>query len=466
MIDPSVSVPIARRTIPAATAAPLPLELPQVLRSSAHGIAGLAADRAPARNRVGRADVGPFAQVGLAEDHRARRPKPRYQRRVAIGDVAGQRQAARGRRQRSRDLDIVFDQDRLAGDDPERAAARVERLGLVDGGGIDREHGVGRAIDPRDALQRGAHIALGRRLRRQGGSAAIPDGAGAAAIGTEGGGAVAHPATASNPSDVNLRMRPLLDSLLPVGRNRHFVEVHRVVMAGSDGRTSGEFMHIRFSLLVGAAILLPNAAFAQATDTTPAAPAAAQPQSATPAPAATPTAEPEPADDYGDDEGAIVVTGSRTLPGSVVGDIPPENTLDSRDVRATGATNISELLDAIAPRDRQRPRPRRRGAGAASERPAHLRLPRASRHPHRSDQPGRDPARGSRAQIWLSRRPEGREHRPSQPLPLDRGAGRGHHRDRRWLCRRQRRCHAADDRQGRSHDLQPPRRRQWHADRG
>ena len=33
--DPSVSVPIAYRTIPAATAAPLPLELPQVLRSSA-----------------------------------------------------------------------------------------------------------------------------------------------------------------------------------------------------------------------------------------------------------------------------------------------------------------------------------------------------------------------------------------------------------------------------------------------
>ena len=35
--------------------------------------------------------------------------------------------------------------------------------------------------------------------------------------------------------------------------------------------------------------------------------------------------------------------------GSVVGDIPPENTLDARDVRATGATNINELLDALAP---------------------------------------------------------------------------------------------------------------------
>ena len=44
----------------------------------------------------------------------------------------------------------------------------------------------------------------------------------------------------------------------------------------------------------------------------------------------------------------IVVTGSK-LPGSVVGDIPPENVLTQGDVRATGATNINDLLDAIAP---------------------------------------------------------------------------------------------------------------------
>src|SRR5512132_3795844 len=36
--DPSVSVPIARRTSPAATAAPLPLDEPQGLRSSAQGL--------------------------------------------------------------------------------------------------------------------------------------------------------------------------------------------------------------------------------------------------------------------------------------------------------------------------------------------------------------------------------------------------------------------------------------------
>src|SRR3954453_7211243 len=38
VIDPSVSVPIARRTNPAATAAPLPLDDPHGLRSSAQGL--------------------------------------------------------------------------------------------------------------------------------------------------------------------------------------------------------------------------------------------------------------------------------------------------------------------------------------------------------------------------------------------------------------------------------------------
>ena len=51
--------------------------------------------------------------------------------------------------------------------------------------------------------------------------------------------------------------------------------------------------------------------------------------------------------DEGDEED-IVITGSRPR-GSVVGDIPPEDTLDARDVRATGATNINDLLDALAP---------------------------------------------------------------------------------------------------------------------
>ena len=74
-------------------------------------------------------------------------------------------------------------------------------------------------------------------------------------------------------------------------------------------------------------------------------PAEAAPAPADPAPAAAPASQP--ADEFGEEE-EIVVTGARAR-GSVVGDIPPENTLDARDVRATGATNINELLEAIAP---------------------------------------------------------------------------------------------------------------------
>jgi len=60
---------------------------------------------------------------------------------------------------------------------------------------------------------------------------------------------------------------------------------------------------------------------------------------------------PDITDDLGDDTGdstPIVVTGVKPR-GSVVGDIPPEQTLDSRDIQATGATSIDELLTALGP---------------------------------------------------------------------------------------------------------------------
>jgi outer membrane cobalamin receptor len=63
----------------------------------------------------------------------------------------------------------------------------------------------------------------------------------------------------------------------------------------------------------------------------------------TPAPA---PVEPDPIDEEDGGE-TIVVTGQRPR-GSVVGDIPPENVLNGRDIRATGATTISELLEAVA----------------------------------------------------------------------------------------------------------------------
>jgi hypothetical protein len=50
-------------------------------------------------------------------------------------------------------------------------------------------------------------------------------------------------------------------------------------------------------------------------------------------------------DEYDGEE--IVVVGQKPR-GSVAGDIPPENVLDPRDIRATGATSINELLDSIA----------------------------------------------------------------------------------------------------------------------
>lgn len=62
--------------------------------------------------------------------------------------------------------------------------------------------------------------------------------------------------------------------------------------------------------------------------------------------------------------GAIVVTGSR-LRGAVEGDIPPEIVLDPRDIRATGAGSIAELLEAIAPQTRS-------GSGRGGGRPVML----------------------------------------------------------------------------------------------
>ena len=98
----------------------------------------------------------------------------------------------------------------------------------------------------------------------------------------------------------------------------------------------------RTYLLAGVSYALFSAAPAWAQQP----PAAAEAGEAQPTEAAPP--EGLPLDEFEEDGEAIVVTGSRPR-GSVVGDIPPENTLDARDVRATGATDINELLEALAP---------------------------------------------------------------------------------------------------------------------
>src|SRR3982750_1926328 len=117
-------------------------------------------------------------------------------------------------------------------------------------------------------------------------------------------------------------------------------------------------MNIRSSLLVSTVLLFPIAAPAQAQQgsdqpagsSTTSQPAAAAVAAPTPTPAPTEaTGGGAPADaEDAPEEPEIVVVGARPR-GSVIGDIPPENTLDARDVRATGASNINELLDAIAP---------------------------------------------------------------------------------------------------------------------
>src|SRR5438128_1515967 len=95
------------------------------------------------------------------------------------------------------------------------------------------------------------------------------------------------------------------------------------------------------TLLASAALLLPaaNRAHAQQAPASTPQPSTAQPGANAGAPQAGEEIPEEP---------DIVIVGQKPR-GSVIGDIPPENTLDARDVRATGATSITELLDALAP---------------------------------------------------------------------------------------------------------------------
>ncbi|HEY7006994.1 MAG TPA: TonB-dependent receptor [Sphingomicrobium sp.] len=112
----------------------------------------------------------------------------------------------------------------------------------------------------------------------------------------------------------------------------------------------------RVTLLGGVAVVaLASPVVAQQAPTAqteqPAAPAAAEPgptqQPANASSAQEDTTAAQAVEDYGDEE-AIVIQGTRAR-GSVIGDIPPQNILDSRDVRATGATSIDDLLEALAP---------------------------------------------------------------------------------------------------------------------
>ena len=124
--EPSVSVPIASRTMPAATAAPLPLELPQALRSSAHGLCVWPPTALQPEIE--------WVERMFAHSLRLVLPRmtaPAARSRATSGasrlvTLFGKREAAGGRRQRPGAFDIVLDQHRLAGERPAQAA-RVDR---------------------------------------------------------------------------------------------------------------------------------------------------------------------------------------------------------------------------------------------------------------------------------------------------------------------------------------------------
>ncbi len=118
-------------------------------------------------------------------------------------------------------------------------------------------------------------------------------------------------------------------------------------------------MRIVAAMMVAAS--WPTMALAQVTPAETPVPAPAAPTAATPAPAPaaaaqTPPATPAPttapaADEEESEEGDIVVQGRRP-PGSVVGDIPAEQTLGPADVRSYGVSSVSDLLSELGPQTR------------------------------------------------------------------------------------------------------------------
>jgi outer membrane cobalamin receptor len=99
--------------------------------------------------------------------------------------------------------------------------------------------------------------------------------------------------------------------------------------------------------MVSAAIVVPATAIAQPQRApSQPTPLAAAPSSGQQSFAAGQQASAAPDQDDEDDE--IVVKGKPPR-GSVIGDIPPQVVLTSRDVKATGASSFDELLEAIAP---------------------------------------------------------------------------------------------------------------------
>jgi len=103
----------------------------------------------------------------------------------------------------------------------------------------------------------------------------------------------------------------------------------------------------------------PAASPATPAPTSDPAAATAQAPVGTQQPAQAPAAAAAPADDAAD-EPDIIVRGQRNLPGSVIGDIPPEEQLGPADIRSYGVSTVADLLNELAPQTRSD-----RGSGGA-----------------------------------------------------------------------------------------------------
>ncbi|MGE7206016.1 TonB-dependent receptor [Sphingomonas sp. NPDC019816] len=114
-------------------------------------------------------------------------------------------------------------------------------------------------------------------------------------------------------------------------------------------------MRLWASLMLASAMpAIAQAQVAPAPAATPETPSATPTATLAPAtPQATPTRTPpaaqaEPEEDEGAEEGDVVVT-ARRQPGTVPGDIPPEQQLSPADIRSYGVSSVADLLTELAP---------------------------------------------------------------------------------------------------------------------
>ena len=124
------------------------------------GVLRLPAAAAPARGRTRRTEVGPLAEVGLAEDHRAGGAQALHEERIARRLVVGECERA-ARVDHRHGVDVVLQQH---GDAVHRAAHGaglafgIERVGFGERLRVEFDHRVerrARLVDRRDAIQVG-----------------------------------------------------------------------------------------------------------------------------------------------------------------------------------------------------------------------------------------------------------------------------------------------------------------------